>query len=244
MDLTNKVIVITGASSGLGASVAEKVAKLGARIALIGRNENALQRQRDALQVAENHAHVFVCDIREQEQVENAVKDIIVAFGTIDILVNNAGVWTTDELEKTRPELRRAALDTNVLGHITVAEEILPILKAKNIGHIVNVISVSGDAESPSGNNAEWKTYGASKWAMAGYTKALRDSLTSTKIKVTGFYPGGFESNIFETAGEVEKHDQPWMMKVSDVADTLIYTLTRPADVVIEKMVVTKMMEN
>lgn len=244
MDLTNKIIVITGAGSGLGAAVAEKVAKLGARVALVGRNEAALQRQLDTLNVSADHAHIFVCDIREQEQVEKTVNDIVGVFGTIDILVNNAGIWTTDELEKESPELRRQTLDTNVLGHITVAEATLPILKAKNTGHIVNVISVSGDVESPSGNNAEWKTYGASKWAMAGYTKALRDSLTTTKIKVTGFYPGGFESNIFETAGETDKHNQPWMMKVDDVADTLIYTLTRPADVVIEKIVVTKMMEN
>lgn len=78
--------------------------------------------------------------------------------------------------------------------------------------------------------NKDWLTYTATKWALTGYTRALKYAIESTKIKVTGLFPGGFESNIFETAGEKDAHNQPWMMRTSDVADAVIYALDAPDD--------------
>lgn len=155
-------------------------------------------------------------------------------------MVNNAGIWTDEFLEKENPQLRKTALETNVLGNIQFTYEVLPIFQQKNQGHIFNVISTSGANDTPSGDNSLWKTYGASKWAMTGFTKALRDSLNETKIKVTAFHPGGFDSMLYEKAKRPNPHNQPWMMKTDDIADIVVFTLTRPDDVLVERLVVSK----
>ena len=111
-----------------------------------------------------------------------------------------------------------------------------------NQGYIFNVISTAGALNTPSVNNSLWKTYGATKWAMTGFTKALRDSLKDTKIKISAFHPGGFESMLYEKAKRLNSHSQPWMMKTSDVADIVVFALTRPDDVLVESITVTKSM--
>ena len=106
-------------------------------------------------------------------------------------------------------------------------------MKKVYYGHIFNVISKAG-LDLP--ENKDWPTYTATKWAITGYTKALQHQLKGTKIKVTGFYPGGFESNIFETLGEKDAHNQPWMMRTSDVAKVIVYVLSRPDDLFINSI--------
>lgn len=138
--------------------------------------------------------------------------------------------------------MRWNAIKTNMLGQIQFTEEVLPYLMKKGQGVIFNVISTAGVSDIPSGNNAMWKSYGASKWGLAGYTHALRESLRETKIKVIQYFPGGFESNLYENAGRENPHNQSWMMKTEDVAEIVRFVLTRPEDVYMEKIVVSKMM--
>lgn len=242
MKLKNKVIIITGSSQGLGECLAYKLAKEGAQIALLARTESLLRRVKGKIVKDGGRAEYFVCDIRDLKQVKQAVSEIKKRFTKVDILVNNAGVWTDEELEKKRPELRQNAFNTNALGHINFTYELLPILKRQKKAHIFNVISTAGASDIPSGDNTLWKTYGASKWAMVGFSKDLRNSLRDTKIKVTQYFPGGFESNLYENAGRPNPHNQPWMMKTEDVADVIVFALTRPDDVHVEKIVVSKMM--
>lgn len=240
MQLTDKVIVITGASQGLGKTLALKVAKEGAQIALVARSKGLLEDVKTQILNEGGKAEYFICDIRNLEAVKKTVNDINTHFNHIDILVNNAGIWTDEELEKDTPERRKEAFDTNALGHIQFTQEVLPLFKEKNAGYIFNVISTSGVADIPAGDNRLWQTYGATKWAMTGFTKTLRDDLQDTKIKVTGFFPGGFDSNLYENAKRPNAHNQPWMMKTEDVADIIVFALTRPTDVLMERIVVTK----
>jgi len=240
MKLKNKVIIITGAGSGLGKSLAIKVAKQGAVVALVGRDKKELEEVKNKILKNKGKAEYFVCDIRQFDEIKKTVKKIFNKFKKVDILVNNAGIWTDEELERKNPERRKLALETNVLGHINFTYEILPYFKKNNQGYIFNVISTSGVSDSPSGNNILWKTYGASKWAMRGFTNALIEDLKNTKIKVTGFYPGGFDSMLYEKAKRKNPHNQPWMMKTDDIADIIVFILTRPDDVMIESIVIRK----
>lgn len=230
MKMKNKVIVITGASQGLGKELSQKLAKLGAKIALVARTEKLLKEVKGKINKNGGIAEYFVCDITDLDQVNHTAKRIIKTFKTIDVLVNGAGIWTTDEFEKKRPELIEQAFKVNSIGPIYFTKAVLPIMKRKNKGHIFNVISKAGLDLS---ENKDWPTYTATKWAVTGYTKALKNALEGTKIKVTGFYPGGFESNIFETAGEKDAHNQSWMMRTSDVADAIVYALNTPEDLFI-----------
>ena len=239
--MNDKVIVITGASEGLGKVVATKLANEGAIVPVIAQNEDKLTET--ANQIG-NKAIPFVCDISVPAQVRSTVDQIMQRFGRVDILINCAGIWTDENLEVTNPERRRRVLEVNAFGTIEFTKALEPTFRAQNHGHILNVISTSGTDDTNAGDNILWQTYGASKWAVAGFTRALRDALSETRIKVTGFYPGGFESNLYENANRDDPHDQPWMMKTEDVADALIYCLTRPSDMLIEKIVITKVQED
>ena len=240
MIVLNKVVVITGSGSGLGRQIAIKIAKEGAHIALVARTESELKEVKETIIKNGGIAEFFVCDVRNDKKIIETVKNIMLKFKRIDILVNNAGIWTDEELEKTNPGRRKVALETNSLGTINFTYEVLPYLKKQNEGYIFNVISTAGASDTPSGNNVLWKTYGASKWALTGFTKALREELQGTKIKVTAFHPGGFDSMLYEKAKRPNPHRQPWMMKTEDVADIVVFALTRPSDVMMEKIIVSK----
>lgn len=229
----NKVIVVTGASQGLGKELSQKLGKLGAKIALVARKEDLLKKVKTIIVKAGGAAEYFVCDVTSRNEVNKTVEQIVKTFGTIDILFNGAGIWTTDKLEEKRPELVENAFKVNAIGPIYFTKAVLPIMKKKNSGHIFNVISKAG-LDLP--ENKDWLTYTATKWAMTGYTKALKYALEGAKIKVTGFFPGGFESNIFETAGEKDAHNQPWMMRTSDVANAIVYALNAPDDLLINSI--------
>ncbi len=243
LSLRNKVVVITGGGSGLGRFVGIKVSELGARVALVARTEKELKIVKDLIKKDNGFAEYFICDISNIKEVKNTVMKIFHKFKNIDILVNNAGIWTDEDLETNDPNLRRKVLETNALGSIQFTYEILPYFQKKNEGYIFNVISTAGVSDTPSGNNSLWKTYGASKWAITGFTKALRDSLKDTKIRVTAFHPGGFDSMLYEKAKRSNPHNQPWMMKTEDIADIVIFALTRPKDVLMERIVVSKIMQ-
>lgn len=240
MKLKDKIVVITGSNQGLGAMISKKIASEGARVILIARRENLLKSVQTEIVKNGGFADYFVCDIRNPKQVKDTVKSILQKYKEVDVLINNAGVWTDDELEKTRLELRENAFKTNVFGHINVTEELLPYLKRKDESVVFNVISTAGVSDIPSGNNTLWKSYGASKYGMVGYTQALRESLRDSSVKVVQYFPGGFESNLYENAGRDNPHNQPWMMKTEDVAEIILFALTRPKDVYIEKIVVSK----
>ena len=228
MNLNNKTIIITGASQGLGKELSLQVAKLGAKVALVSRTKTDLEKVKSEIIKQGGNAEVFVCDVTNQQQVNETTSLIKNHFGTIDILVNGAGIWTTDELESSRPELIEQTFKVNSVGPIYFIKAVLPIFKQKNSGQIINVISVAG-LDRP--DNKDWPTYTASKWALTGYTKALVHLLADTKIKVGAFYPAGFESNIFENSGEKEEtHNQPWMMRTEDVARSIVFMLDAPED--------------
>ncbi len=240
MKLKDTVIVITGASSGLGKTLALLLAKEGAKLALVARSQKNLQQLKKEIIQSGGIAELFVCDIQDVAQVKKTIKAVIQTFQTIDILINNAGIWTDNSLEEKHPERRKIAFDTNALGSIQCTYEVLPLFKKNNAGYIFNVISTAGASDTPAGDNSFWLTYGATKWALTGFTKDLRTSLQKTSIKVSSFFPGGFESNLYESAAIDQSHNQPWMMKTADIAEIILFALTRPSDVLMEKIVVTK----
>lgn len=242
MTLAGKKIIITGASQGLGATLAIKASQLGATVILVARTKKLLDQISQKITDDGGRAVGYECDIRDLEMVKKVVQKILIDQKEIDILVNNAGIWTDDDLESKQPELRNNAFATNALGNIQFTKELLPHFQQKNQGYIFNVISAAGLSNSSASDNALWQTYGATKWAMTGFTQALRQSLANTKLKVTGFFPGGFDSNLYQNAHRPNPHFQPWMMKLEDVAEVILFALTRPDDVLLEQIVMTKAM--
>lgn len=231
MDLKSKVVLVTGASDGLGRSLAIKLAKNGAKIALVARSEDKLKQIKEKIG---NQADYFVCDISKPNQIKTTITKIQKKFKSIDVLVNCAGIWLEGATDQADPKKIQAMFNTNTLGPIYLTGAVLPFLKTRPEATIFNVISDSGLDPSP-----DWGIYVASKFAMRGFTDSLKLELKNTNIKVMNLYPGGMNTELFVKAGN--KHfNEPWMMDKEDVADIIIFMLTRPKDVVINDLVVRK----
>ncbi|HRN70893.1 MAG TPA: SDR family oxidoreductase [Candidatus Woesebacteria bacterium] len=237
MNLSNQVVVITGASDGLGKALALRLMKEQVKLALLARSEDKLKLLQEEIVSQGGQAEYVVCDITQVEQIQNAVSQVKEQFGTIDILVNNAGIWTAGTLEQHSVEKIKQLFTTNTLGTIFTTKEVLPLMKEHKSGQILNVISVAGIEEVASYG----LVYVATKHALQGFTDTLKQELQGSAIKVMGFYPGGMATNIFQAAG-ISAVDSNQMMKVEDIAEILTFVLKQPKDVVIDHFEVRKFM--
>jgi len=219
----------------LGLSLARKLTALGAQVITLARNEERGQR------VAKELGCDFIpCDISDPQWCRRAHEAIVKKYGDIDILINNAGIRIDKDHGEDDPSKREQVFGTNILGAIDLIELFVPAMRMRNSGMIANVVSTTAlPMLKPS---AYYKTYAASKSALARYSDALRADLKDTKIKVIQFFPGGFESNNLESGGwpKEKSHNLPGQMKTDDVADCLMFMLTRPDDIEIISLVVEK----
>ena len=241
---SNDVVLITGAAAGLGRELARQLAALGCRLLLLDVDGAALEAVREELASVDGapELRAYTCDITDLDEVTRVFEQVEREVGHIDVLVNNAGIFTDDEIELRDPQRRRTAFLVNALGPIQVTHAALPLLRRSSDGaHILNVISASGAGDTEAADNRRWSTYGATKSALAGFTTTLTRQLAPEGIKVSAVFPGGFESNLYEAAGTVEEHhDAFWMMRTVDVAEIVVFVLTRPRDVNVERLLVTK----
>ncbi|OGK58130.1 hypothetical protein A3H86_04020 [Candidatus Roizmanbacteria bacterium RIFCSPLOWO2_02_FULL_41_9] len=236
MDLQDKVLIITGASDGLGKGLALRLAKDKARVVLLARNQDKLKAVKEEIIKLGGKAEYFVCDVGKPEQVQSVVKSIKSAYGKIDVLINNAGIWTTGPLEAHPIDKIKDLFATNTLGTIFMTREVLPMMKAVKSGQILNVMSIAGVEEV----DAYGIVYVATKHALQGFTDTLKQELQGTGIKVMGFYPGGMATNILAASGVKMEVDMKQMMRVEDIAEIIAFVLKQPADVVIDHFEVRK----
>lgn len=199
MSLNNKTVLITDASQGLGRELSIQLATLGAKIALVARTEKLLQELKDQITQSGGVAEYFVCDVTDYSQVNATIKKVQNYFGTLDVLVNNAGIWTNDELEQKRPELVSEAFSTNSAGPIYFCKATAPLFEKNNSGHFVFINSIAGfDMPEHKG----YAVYCATKWALLGYTQALRHKYNHSNIKITSIHPGPIATHIDKAVGE------------------------------------------
>ncbi len=236
MNLTDKTILITGGTQGLGKALALKFDQLGANLILVARREEFYLEFKDQLQGKHQFYAVDVGNLGEVKQLAAQCAD-----QKIDYLINNAGIFTTDELEQTVPDRRQETIMTNLIGTINVTECLLPQLQKQDFCHLLFTASVAA-LQGFGGEGPEWTTYNASKWGLRGYIIALRDKLKNKPLKISTIYPGGFESNIYQNTGvyQGEDHDQPWMIKTASIVNAILFMLNQPRDVVANEVVIGK----
>jgi NADP-dependent 3-hydroxy acid dehydrogenase YdfG len=158
--------------------------------------------------------------------VANAVDNIIKRYGAIGVLVNNAGVWLAGDLTTNSYEEIKNCINVNTLGSIFMTKAVLPYMYKEKKGLIINVCSQSSfdsDDFSP--------VYTASKWAMRGFNRSMQNSITKKGVKLTGFYPGFMQTNLFKKAGN--DYDTSTGLEVSKVAKAVRYILSCDDDVMI-----------
>ncbi|CAN5522002.1 hypothetical protein BH10BAC6_BH10BAC6_13590 [soil metagenome] len=182
----NSVVLITGASSGIGASLAVLCALRGATVALVARRADRLSAVADAVRAAGGAPVVIVADVSNEEDCDRIVRTTIEQAGTIDVLVNNAGRGNCASVENTTTEQLQNIMSLNVYALFWLTGRVLPIMKAQNSGSIITVSSVAGKMGFPF--NA---AYVAAKHAAVGFTAGLRAELMASNIHATVVCPDG-----------------------------------------------------
>lgn len=184
--LKNKVAVITGASSGIGASLAQLLASRGATVVLAARRKNKLDDIEARIRKEEGNVVGVKCDVSVREDAEELIHYAVQEFGRIDILVNNAGRGHLGSVEDTTDQVIQSMFEVNVFSLWYTTRPALKYMKKQNSGHIINIASMAGKVGYPF-NSA----YVAAKHACVGFTHALRQELMETGIHASVVCPGG-----------------------------------------------------
>jgi len=184
-ELRDKVVLLTGGSRGLGLELARVFARRGARLALVARDEEELARARDELRAGAAEVESFVCDVRFQDQVQRTVREVVDRFGRVDVLVNNAGIIQVGPEETMRVSDYQEAMDTHFFGPLYLVQAVLPGMRQRREGRIVNISSVGGKVPTP-----HLLPYVASKFALVGWSEGLHAELRQDGIIVTTVCPG------------------------------------------------------
>ncbi len=188
-------VVITGATSGIGRATALAFADAGAKVVVAGRREARLNELVAELENKGCAALAVKTDVADQAQVENLIARAIERFGKIDTLINNAGVGIAASFAEQSLEDFKQVMDVNFWGAVYACKAVVPHMRKNKNGLIINISSIFGKRGMP------YETaYSASKFALAGFSEALRAELMTENIDVSTIYPGAVETEIFETA--------------------------------------------
>jgi len=196
--LKGKNIVITGASGGIGAEIAKLCAASGANLVLIARSiEKLKQLQTELQQKHQVRVAVYQLDVSNTEKVKEVFTAIFSEIGEVDILVNNAGFGVFREAHAATMDEIKGMFDVNVVGLMACTSMVLPKMRERRSGHIINIASQAGKIATPKSS-----VYSATKHAVLGYTNSLRMELSDYNVLVTSVNPGPIATNFFNIADE------------------------------------------
>jgi NADP-dependent 3-hydroxy acid dehydrogenase YdfG len=240
--MKGKTVLVTGASSGIGAATALEFARLGARVLMCARRLERLREMEPALlEAGAAEVFSFQLDVRDRDEVEGTLNTLPDAWGEIDVLVNNAGLsrgltkFWQDDVENWEE-----MIDTNVKGLLYVSRVIVPKMVARGSGHVINLGSVAGHMTYANG-----AVYCATKAAEKSISQGLKLDLMGTAVRVTSVDAGMVQSEFSvvrfrgddERAAKVYQNITP--LQPEDIADAIVWAATRPAHVNIHDILMT-----
>ena len=235
-----KIVLITGATSGIGEACARKFAQNGDKVILTGRNQVRMTAIADELKAQGAEVLTLMFDVRDREAARKAIESLPAEWQEIDVLVNNAGLALGLEPEfEGNSDDWDGMIDTNVKGLLTMTRLIVPGMVARDRGHVINMGSVAGDAAYAGGN-----VYCATKAAVKALSDGLRIDVANTAVRVTNLKPGLVETNFSnirfhgdeERAANVYKGIKP--LTGDDIADVAVYAANAPAHVQIAEVLI------
>jgi NAD(P)-dependent dehydrogenase (short-subunit alcohol dehydrogenase family) len=192
----DRIVLITGASSGIGRDLALTFAKMGAKVALLARRAEVLETLARDIADAGGEALVLAADVTRRAEVRDAVDRALARFGRIDVLVNSAGIAIPDRVETMPPEDLERMMSVNLMGTLHSMQAVLPPMRAAGAGSIVNIASLAGRRGMP-----PLGAYCATKFAVVGLTEALRVELYGTGIRVSLVMPGVIDTPMVHGGG-------------------------------------------
>ncbi|HRI78799.1 MAG TPA: SDR family NAD(P)-dependent oxidoreductase [Cyclobacteriaceae bacterium] len=236
---SKRIALITGATAGIGEATARLLAKNNFKLVLCGRRKERLEELRHELS-RETQIFCLSFDVRVNKEVQQSLRSLPPEWKDIDVLVNSAGgAHGLDPLQSGNTDDWDAMIDSNVKGLLYVTREILPGMVARKTGHVINIGSIAGREIYGNGN-----VYCASKFAVDAITRGMRIDVNAAGIKVTAINPGLVETefSLVRFKGDSDKAAVPYKgitpLRGADVADLILFAVTRPANVVVADMVV------
>ncbi|SDF08114.1 NADP-dependent 3-hydroxy acid dehydrogenase YdfG [Pricia antarctica] len=230
MDVKNKVIIITGASSGIGEATAMKLAEKGAKVVLTARRESKLKELERKITSKGGKALVVSGDVTKKSDYENLIKKTLNEFGTIDALINNAGLMPLSYIKKLKTDEWEKMIDVNIKGVLNGVAAVLPTMIENKKGHIINISSSAAHGYFPGG-----AVYCATKVAVKMFSEGLRKELAPKYgINVTSIEPGAVTTSLMETITDEDiKKEMKEMQKMTflepeDIANAIYYALEQP----------------
>lgn len=237
MQLKNKIVLITGATSGIGEACTRVFGQAGAKVAITGRSQVKLDNSLNLLQKEGIEAYGILADAAKEEDNERMVKETIAHYGRIDVLINNAGISMRALFEEMHLSVFHQVMDTNFWGTVYATKFALPEI-LKNKGHIIAISSINGYRGTPART-----AYTASKYAMNGFMESLRTEVMKRGVHVLVACPGFTASNIRNNAltadGSVQgesPRDEQQMMTAEEVAEAILKaTIKKKRDLVLTR---------
>ena len=236
-NIENKVVVITGASSGLGEATARHLAARGASVVLGARRADQLEKIAADIRAAGGKAEVLATDVTKKEQVQALIDTAVRVFGRVDVLINNAGLMSIAPLDEVKVDEWDRMIDINVKGVLYGIAAALPQFRKQNSGHFINIASVAGvKVFSPGGT-----VYSGTKFAVRAISEGLRHEVGGS-IRTTTIEPGAVDSELkhgssHEQSSQFVKEFYKLAIPADSVARGIAYAIEQPADVDINEIV-------
>ena len=229
--IAGKVVVITGASSGIGEAAAKRLAADGALVSLGARRRDRLDRLAEEIRQAGGKAHTAVTDVVRRSDVEALVRGARKTFGRVDVLVNNAGIMPLSPFERLKIDDWDRMIDVNVKGLLYGIAAVLPLMKEQRSGHIINVSSVAGHKVRP--GNA---IYAATKHAVRVISEGLRMEVKPYGIRTTIISPGAVATELAESVTEPDLQERTralyaMAIPAEVIARAIAYVIAEPSEV-------------
>lgn len=237
-NISGKVVIITGASSGIGYATAKLLAKQGAVLSLTARRKEKLDGLVDEITAAGGKAVAFVTDVSKRSEVEALVSHTLQAFGKIDVLFNNAGVMPVSMLESLHYDEWEQMIDVNIKGVLYGIGAVLPHFIAQKSGHFINVSSVAGHLVAPSS-----AVYSGTKFAVRAISEGLRQEVKAYNIRTSIISPGVTSSELTHTI--TDEKVKPFIgqlagiaISAESIARAVAYVIDQPEDVDVNEMII------
>lgn len=223
--------IITGASSGIGEEIALAFARAGIHVALVSRSADKLAGVAQKARQYGVEAHVYPLDLAQVDRVRERIAALATEFSPIDILVNNAGMGYTGSLMDTSLDDWQQILNLNLTSVFECIRGVLPVMRDRHQGTIVNVSSIAGKQVFPN-----WGAYSVSKFGLMALTKTLAAEEQSHGIRVTAICPGAVNTPIWDTATVRADFDRSQMLTPAIVAQSILQIVQLPASATIEEL--------